>query len=159
MKWHENIQNDPYQNNKPDNLGCGESLLVLGGWLVLVIFLVCCVGCKSQAVPVQKDSVRIEVRHDSVYVYKHDSIFRDRWRSGDTTYIVTEKWRTLYKDKLVEVHDTIRTNEVQVQEVKYVPAYYKNTSTGFWILFVILLVIVGWRVGRFIIKIKTGGLL
>ena len=159
MKWHENINNDPYGDGSSEPMGCRDTLLVTGGWLVLVLFLVFCVGCKSQAVPVQKDSVRVEFRHDSVYVYKHDSIFRDRWRSGDTTYIVTEKWQTRYKDKIVEVHDTIRTNEVQVQEVKYVPAYYRNTSTGFWILFAILLVIVGWRVARFIIKIKTGGLL
>lgn len=160
MSWHENIQNDPYAPYREEPSGCREEILVTIFAVAIFLFCIFCAGCKSQTLPASsRDSVRVEFRHDSVYVFKHDSVFRDRWRTGDTVFVVTEKWQTLYKDRTKEIHDTIRTNEIQVQQVKYVPAYYKNTSAGFWVLLVILLLVVGWKIGKYIIKIKTGGLL
>lgn len=159
MSWHENITNDPYEEYRPTPTGCRDVIIAVLVWSVLCVFCVFCVGCKSQAVPSTRDSVRVEFHHDSVYVFKHDSVFRDRWRNGDTIFVTVEKWQTLYRDKLKEVHDTIRTNEVQVQQVKYVPAYYKNTSAGFWFLLALLLLFAGFKIGKYIIKIKTGGIL
>lgn len=56
-----------------------------------VLTVLCCVffsGCKAvQTLTQSRDSVRVEVRHDSVYIFRHDSIFRDRWRAGDTVFI------------------------------------------------------------------------
>ena len=130
------------------------------GVTAMVLATLFCHGCKSQTViPQTKDSVRIEYRHDSIYFYQHDSIFRDRWRAGDTVYVTVEKWLTRWKDKTVEIHDTIRTQETQTIEVKYVPNYYKRVSTGFWILLVILIVIVGWKVTKIYFKIQSGGIL
>ena len=132
--------------------GIGAALIM---WLCLTL-----VGCKTQTViPQTKDSVRIEYRHDSIYFYQHDSIFRDRWRAGDTVYVTVEKWLTRWKDKTVEIHDTIRTQETQTIEVKYVPNYYKRVSTGFWILLAILIVIVGWKIAKIYFKIQSGGIL
>lgn len=117
-------------------------------------------GCKTtQPISISKDSVRVEYHLDSVYILKHDSVFRDRWRSGDTIYITTEKYQIRYKDKLVQVHDTIVSTQAEQVAVKYVPNYYKNTSAGFWVLLVILLALTAWRLYKFYIKIKTGGLL
>lgn len=159
MGCHEHMHEDPYEQYREAPHGCRDILIVSAVMLSLLAFIVFCTGCKAQAVPVQRDSVRVEFRHDSVYVFKHDSVFRDRWRNGDTVFVTVEKWQTQYRDRLKEVHDTIRTNEVQVQQVKYVPAYYQNTSRGFWVLLVTLLLIVGWKIARKYIKIKTGGLL
>lgn len=159
MEWYDTMHNDPYERYREAPKGCRDTFFAVLAGLAIAMFLIFCVGCKSQAVPVTHDSVRVEFKHDSVYIFKHDSVFRDRWRAGDTVYVVTEKWQTLYRDQLKEIHDTIRTNEIRVQQVKYVPAYYKNTSTGFWLLLVVLLLIAGWKIGKYIIKIKTGGLL
>lgn len=118
------------------------------------------VGCKTvQPLTQTRDSVRVEIRHDSVYVFKHDSIFRDRWRSGDTVFVTLTKFQTLYRDKLVEVHDTIATTQTEQVPVEVVPTYYKNTSRGFWVLLVILLLIVGWKVAKLYFKIQSGGIL
>ena len=92
-------------------------------------------SCKT-CVPIVevRDSVRVEYKLDSVYVYQHDSIFRDRWRNGDTIFVVQEKWQTRYKDKIVLQHDTIRTNELQVQQVEVVPKFYKGCTIALWVL-------------------------
>ena len=111
-------------------------------------------GCKT-CVPIVevRDSVRVEFKHDSVYVYKHDSIFRDRWRNGDTVYITTDRWRTLYKDKIVEIHDTIRSNETIVQERKVVPTFYKTCTVIMWIMCV---AVIAYAAVRILIKIYLG---
>ena len=117
-------------------------------------------GCKTtQPLTQTRDSVRVEFRHDSVYIWQHDSIFRDRWRAGDTVFVTVEKFKTLYKDKLVEVHDTISTTQTEQIAVKYVPNYYRRTSTGFWILLAVLIVLVGWKVAKIYFKIQSGGIL
>ena len=127
---------------------------------LLLILPLLLIGCRTMQPIVQtRDSVRVEYRHDSVFFYQHDSIFRDRWRNGDTVFVTVEKWQTRWKDKLVEIHDTLRTNEVQVQEVKYVPNYYKRVSTGFWILLAVLVLIVGWKIAKIYFKIQSGGIL
>lgn len=158
MQW----QNNTYEFEPGDpKEGCRSSLL-LG--LMIVVFLAVLIitanGCKTcQPIIETRDSIRVEFRHDSVYIYQHDSIFRDRWRSGDTVFVALEKWQTRYKDKIVQVHDTIRTNETQTIEVKHVPAYYKNTSAGFWVLLALLIVWLAFKAYKLYIKIKTGGLI
>ena len=137
------------------------------GCLAVIIAILCTVamcllfsGCKTtQPLTQTRDSVRVEFRHDSVYIYQKDSIFRDRWRAGDTVFVTVEKFKTLYKDKLVEVHDTISTTQTEQIAVKYVPNYYRRTSTGFWILLAVLIVLVGCKVAKIYFKIQSGGIL
>lgn len=127
--------------------------------LVAMVLMLSMTGCKStQPLTNTRDSVRVEYRLDSIYVYKHDSVFRDRWRAGDTTYIQVEKWCTRYKDKIVIQHDTIATTQTEQVAVKYVPDYYKRTSAGFWVLLVLLLAIVAFKAYKIYVKIQTGGL-
>lgn len=128
--------------------------------LCIVILAAMLMGCKTTQPIVQtRDSVRVEYRHDSVYIWQHDSIFRDRWRNGDTVFVTVEKWQTRWREKTVEIHDTLRTNEIQVQEVKYVPNYYKRVSTGFWVLLGVLVLIVGFWCVKIYLKIKSGGVI
>lgn len=127
--------------------------------LMAMVLMLSMTGCKStQPLTNTRDSVRVEYRLDSIYVYKHDSVFRDRWRAGDTTYIQVEKWCTRYKDKIVIQHDTIATTQTEQVAVKYVPDYYKRTSAGFWVLLVLLLAIVAFKAYKIYVKIQTGGL-
>ena len=122
-----------------------------------VLTVLCCVifsGCKSvQPLTQSRDSIRVEVRHDSVYIYQHDSIYRDRWRAGDTVFVTVEKFKTLYRDKLIEVHDTITDTSTEQVAVRYVPDYYKRVSAGFWILLAILLAILAFKAYKLYIKI------
>ena len=124
-----------------------------------VAAVLCLTGCKSvKPIAQQRDSVRVEYRHDSVYIYQHDSVFRDRWRSGDTVYVTVEKWQVKWKDRLLEIHDTIRTTQTDTVEVPYVPAYYKRVSTGFWILLALILIRLAWWAGKMYINAQGGGL-
>lgn len=76
----------------------------------------------------------MEYKLDSVYVYQHDSIFRDRWRDGDTVFVQVEKWLTRYKDKIVLVHDTIATQHTETIQVETIPKFYRNCTIAMWIL-------------------------
>ena len=118
---------------------------------VPIVFALCVSGCKT-CVPIVeiRDSVRLEYKHDSIYEYKHDSIFRDRWRDGDTVFINVEHWAIRWKDKIVEVHDTIRTEQKEVEQVKVVPSFYKGCTIALWILVALAIVVI---VIRIIIKI------
>ena len=64
-----------------------------------VLTVLCCVffsGCKTvQPLTQSSDSVRVEVRHDSVYVYQHHSIYRDRWRAAPPVFVPVETLHTL----------------------------------------------------------------
>lgn len=104
------------------------------------------VGCAAQK-PINqtRDSVRVEYRRDSIYVYERDSIFRDRWRAGDTVFVTVENWKIRYKDKTKEVHDTVTVAEQKEVPVEYTPEYYKRTSAGFWVLLSLIVFVVGWR--------------
>ena len=127
---------------------------------LLLLIAVLLFGCKSvKPIAQTRDSIRVEIRHDSVFVFKHDSIFRDRWRSGDTVFVTVEKFKTLYRDKLVEVHDTIATTQTDTIEVQVVPNYYRRVSTGFWILLVILLAITAFKAYKLYLRIQSGGIL
>lgn len=144
---------DCYDTYREPPKGCGTTIIgIIGIALIAAIFFFS--GCKTvQPLTQTRDSVRVEVRHDSVYVYQHDSIYRDRWRAGDTVFVTVEKYKTLYRDKLIEVHDTITNTQTEQVAVRYVPDYYKRVSAGFWILLVILLAILAFKAYKLYIKI------
>lgn len=144
---------DCYDAYREPPQGCGTTIIG-----IIVIALIAAMfffsGCKTvQPLTQSRDSVRVEVRHDSVYVYQHDSIYRDRWRAGDTVFVTVEKYKTLYRDKLIEVHDTITDTRTEKVAVRYVPDYYKRVSAGFWILLAILLSILAFKAYKLYVKI------
>ena len=136
---------------KHHNRNIFEWLLAAMLFAAIVTIVAGMTSCKT-CVPIVevRDSVRVEYKLDSVYVYQHDSIFRDRWRNGDTIFVQVEKWQTRYKDKIVLQHDTIRTNELQVQQVEVVPKFYKGCTIALWVL--LALVVIGIAI-RIVIKI------
>lgn len=124
-----------------------HTLICIAVAFVLILFAFFVSSCKTCKPIVEiRDSVRVEYKLDSVYVYKHDSIFRDRWRSGDTVYVNVERWAIRYKDKIVEVHDTISVANTEIQERKVVPAYYKGCSIALWIFVALAIVYIVVRV-------------
>ena len=144
---------DCYDAYREPPKGCGTTIIG-----IIVIALIAAIfffsGCKTvQPLTQSLDSVRVDVRHDSVYIYQHDSIYRDRWLAGDTVFVTVEKFKTLYRDKLIEVHDTITNTQTEQVAVRYVPDYYKRVSTGFWILLAILLAILAFKAYKLYIKI------
>lgn len=115
-------------------------VLILAG-MVLLAF----VGCKTlPAAPIpapshNRDSVRIEYRHDSIYtdrwhtiytkgdtVFVHDSVWRDRWhRTHDTIRI--QNTDTIYQPVPVEV----------IKEVDKSP-FLRNSGIALWVILAIL---------------------
>ena len=85
------------------------------------------VGCKtvSTCVPetITRDSVRVEYKLDSVYLYERDSIFVHAKK--DTVFV--ERWKTRYKDVMKIQRDTVidTKTEVQVQRVEVTPRFAK----------------------------------
>ena len=124
-------------------------LAIVAAWAVMA-FLLCFGSCKTVAPCIPEtitiDSVRVEYKLDSVYLYERDSIFVHEKR--DTVFI--ERWKTRYKDVLKIQRDTVidTKTEVQVQEVRYVPKYYRFTSWAFWIVVAILLIRLAWWIAK-----------
>lgn len=84
-------------------------------------------ACKSVAPcvteTITRDSVRVEYKLDSVYLYERDSIFVSEKR--DTVFV--ERWKTRYKDVMKIQRDTVidTKTEVQVQRVEITPRFAK----------------------------------
>ena len=102
-----------------------QYILALAASAFFLSILFC--SCKTVApcVPdtITIDSVRIEYKLDSVYLYERDSIFVHEKR--DTVFV--ERWKTRYKDVLKIQRDTVidTKTEVQVQIVEVTPLFAK----------------------------------
>ena len=101
-------------------------LAIVAAWAAMA-FLLCFGSCKTVAPCIPEtitiDSVRVEYKLDSVYLYERDSIFVHEKR--DTVFI--ERWKTRYKDVLKIQRDTVidTKTEVQVQRVEVTPRFAK----------------------------------
>lgn len=129
--------------------------------VAFLIITACLSGCKVQSFTQhhENDSVRIETRIDSIYIYERDSVFVDRYTKADTIFVMKEKWSIRYRDVVKEVRDTIVTKDVIVQPQPYIPDFHKNCTRGFWVLLAILILIIGgWAIRKYI-KFRTGGLI
>ena len=103
------------------------------------------------------DSVHTEYVHDSVTVYKIDSIFRDRWRTGDTVFMETTKYQKLYRDREVIKHDSVYINNTdtiyqQIEVTKPINNFWKGSGIAFWILLALLMIGVATGIAIKIIK-------
>ena len=130
-----------------------EYLLALAASALFLALLF--VGCKTVApcVPetITRDSVRVEYKLDSVYLYERDSIFVHEKR--DTVFV--ERWKTRYKDVLKIQRDTVidTKTEVQVQRVEVTPRFAKFCY--WWFGVSAFLLIVGaaiWVCKKFYVK-------
>lgn len=115
-------------------------LALIIGCLILLAF----VGCKSAApvIPTNthdRDSVRIEYRQDSIYIYKHDSVFVDRWKKGDTVFVTKTNCQIIYKDRLQLQHDSVYINLTDtiyntVTVEKKGSMFLRNSGIALWVL-------------------------
>ena len=97
----------------------------------------------------------IHIRDSIIYRWKHDTLFVDRWHTE-----FRDRWRhdTLTLRDSIHVNDSIPYPvEVQVP-VRVRNGYDKFTAKGFWILLGILILIVCWKIAKAYFKIQTGGM-
>ena len=127
----------------------------------ILIFITCVliawmmVGCKVQdCIPetIVRDSIRMEYKLDSIYLYERDSIYIHA--KADTVWV--EKWKTRYKDVLKIERDTIyqENKVVEVNEVKYIPDWVKWLA---WIgggsIALLLIRVALWIYRKFVLKL------
>ena len=132
-----------------------EIILLVAEYLTLMFFCVMATSCRTQdCVPqieyVKQDSIITRIKIDSVSVREKDSVFIDR--AGDTIYLMRYKY--VYKDRIKNKVDTIYQDKVreivQTQRIteRYTPPFYRFTMWFFWIVVVLIVLWVGWRVYR-----------
>ena len=132
-----------------------QYILALAAVAFLLAIVACFGSCRTVApcIPetITRDSVRVEYKLDSVYLYERDSIFVHAKK--DTVFV--ERWKTRYKDVLKIQHDTIRdTNtEVQVQRVEVTPRFAKFCYLWFGVsAFLLIAGCVLWICKKFYVK-------
>lgn len=133
--------------------GCGVALI-----LSLCLMLS---ACKTVTKVVTVPEIRTEYVYDTIS--QVDSIYQSHTVivKGDCEETHDTIFKFKFKEKIVEsitVDSVPYPVEVEVP-VKYVPAYYKRVSTGFWILLAILVIIVGWKAVKIYLKYQSGGIL
>ena len=129
-------------------------LAIVAAWAVMA-FLLCFCSCKTVAPCIPEtitiDSVRVEYKLDSVYLYERDSVFVHEKR--DTVFV--ERWKTRYKDVLKIQRDTVidTKTEVKVEITEVTPRFAKFCYWWFGIT-VFLLVAGGvlWLCKKFYVK-------
>lgn len=121
--------------------------------IAILAIAVLLIGCKTQSVvlPQSRDSVSIQTRLDSIYIYERDSVFVDRYVKSDTVFLTRTIERVKYKDVFRLQHDTIMQTEMQtiVQTERYIPKFYKTCT---WLFFGLVILILGRIVIRIYFK-------
>ena len=132
-----------------------QYLFALAAVAFLLAIVACFGSCKSVApcIPetITRDSVRVEYKLDSVYLYERDSIFIHE--KLDTVFV--ERWKTRYKDVLKIQRDTVidTKTEVQVQQVEVTPRFAKFCYWWFGIsAFLLIAGAVQWVCKKFYVK-------
>ena len=114
--------------------------------------MLACVSCGSQNVVASsahertQDSVRIEYKHDSIYIDRYHHIYAQ----GDTVYIYDsiwrDRWHTINKHDSIYINNTdtiYQTSTVEVE--KPGSTFLRNSGIVLWVLIAIfiLTVIIG----------------
>lgn len=132
------------------------------GTILIIVLSAVVSSCKTQSFTQhhENDSVRVQTRIDSIYIYERDSVFVDRYVKADTVFLTRTIERVKYKDAIRLQHDTIMQTKTEtiVQPQPYIPTYNKNCTRGFWVLLAILILLVGQWALRKYIKFRSGGL-
>lgn len=111
-------------------------------------------SCKVQdCIPetIVRDSIRMEYKLDSIYLYERDSIYIHS--KADTVWV--EKWKTRYKDVLKIERDTIyqENKVVEVNEVRYIPDWVKWLAwVGGGAIALLLIRVALWVYRNFVLK-------
>lgn len=130
-----------------------QYLLALAASAFFLAILFCSCKTVEPCIPetITIDSVRVEYKLDSVYLYERDSIFVHEKR--DTVFI--ERWKTRYKDVMKIQRDTVidTKTEVQVQRVEVTPRFAKFCYWWFGIsAFLLIAGAAIWLCKKFYVK-------
>ena len=132
-----------------------QYLLALAAVAFLLAIVACFGSCRTIEPCIQEtitiDSVRVEYKLDSVYLYERDSIFVHEKR--DTVFI--ERWKTRYKDVLKIQRDTVidTKTEVQVEITEITPRFAKFCYWWFGVsAFLLIAGAVIWLCKKFYVK-------
>lgn len=90
--------------------GCFSYIIGILVGLMAAVLLAGCTTTKYVTVPeVHHDTVRVtQQQRDSIYL--HDSIWVQTLTRGDTVYLTTDRWHTLYRDRVN--HDTVYQSRI-----------------------------------------------
>lgn len=116
-------------------------LLTIALVLIMVMILLVLPSCKSHKALVENSSAVVQsgssvVRSvDTVLV--RDSVYVSERQKGDTVYLTRTEWRDRWRVRLV--HDTVVDTQYVTQVVekppeRYVPKFYKTSTTILWLL-------------------------
>lgn len=125
---------------------CVVILVVIASFMLMSLFG----GCK----PVERITVRTEfvdrLRYDSVYLSKSDSIYT--YINGDTVRI--EKFKTVYKDRLKIIKDTVVRTDTLVTVSKPITKIVEKKVRGllWWIGLINIIAVGGWLVYKLFTK-------
>ena len=97
---------DPYKGlslKERQQAGCIHGVLFVVAVVVLIIIAALCHGCTTtKEVIVEKvrtDTVyQNHMQHDSIHI--RDSVLVERWTHGDTVYVVKDRWKTEWRERL-----------------------------------------------------------
>ena len=125
---------------------CVVILVVIASFMLMSLYG----GCK----PVERITVRTEfvdrLRYDSIYLSKSDSIYV--YKNGDTVRI--EKFKTVYKDRLKIIKDTVVRTDTFVTVTKPVTKVVEKKVRGlfWWIGLINIIAVGGWLVYKLFTK-------
>ena len=117
------------------------------GILFVLLCLLVLGACRSPRyvpVPVTRTEVRHTVSRDSVF-QRGDTVFRDRWHI---------RWRDRWLTDTLAVRDTVPV----VVPVERERTWAERTAlTWFWPLVAVCVLVLGWRVGVKVLKLRLSG--
>lgn len=104
---------DTYANRK----GCWWQMITI---IVFVLLFVSACKTKTKIEYVDKEVVRYEYKtlYDTLIQNNHDSVFQTIYQKGDTVYNIKYKEKIQWRDKIVNMTDTLYRDSIQNVVVK-----------------------------------------
>lgn len=121
--------------------------------LLLLAAVAALPSCRTVEQVAQKDSIRIEVRHDTLVWKLRDSVYITEKAKNDTVYITkyAERWHE--RERIVERTDTLYVDNVKTETVT-VSKTDKFTLASTVILWTLVAAAVGYGIFRIIRKFR-----
>jgi uncharacterized protein YceK len=149
---------DPYKwaNDKERaQLGCMHGILFLLAAAILIAVMALCQGCTTvrEVIVTQQHTDTVyqnRMQHDSIHI--RDSIWVERWTQGDTVYVVKDRWKTEWREKLrvdtvyIAKHDTVRVavTQQQTRQLTWFERWRERLGTILFIAMGLFAIYCGW---------------
>jgi hypothetical protein len=124
---------DPYKwasDKQRMQLGCMHGFIFFLAAAVLIAIMALCQGCTTvrEVVVTQQHTDTVWQNHtlrDSIHV--RDSVWVERWTQGDTVYVIKDRWKT-------EWHERLKTDTVYMSKTDtvYIEKTTEKTNTLTW---------------------------